>query len=200
MKVDRADQSPEAICAPILFISFDGMLQPLGNSQVLTYLYPLSDQGFKFALVSLEQQQDISASAISRLTRQLHAHGIEWSWDIFRQGGINNAARNLWTTFRMARNRCRRDTIGLIHARSYPAALVARLLEITNGIPYLFDMRGYWIDERVAERLWFTNKIFYALGKKVERHLVRHAKGVITLTELQAQDLKKLLPSQHIVV
>src|SRR5438309_1400408 len=89
--------------APILCLSLDGMLEPLGRSQVLAYLYPLADAGFSFLIISAEREQDISAAAVSRLTRELRAHNIEWRWNRFHQGGVRPAVRNLWTLFRTAR-------------------------------------------------------------------------------------------------
>src|SRR5205823_2000873 len=93
----------------ILYLSLDGMLEPLGRSQVLSYLFRLSDAGFHFVIVSLEREQDISAANVSRLSRELRGHDIEWRWNRFQQGGARLAARNLWSLFRTARNACRRN-------------------------------------------------------------------------------------------
>ena len=37
------------------YISYDGLLDPLGNSQILPYLEGLSDEGFKFVVLSFEK-------------------------------------------------------------------------------------------------------------------------------------------------
>src|SRR5688572_26455106 len=39
----------------ILYISYDGMTDPLGQSQVLPYLVGLSQKGYKFSLISCEK-------------------------------------------------------------------------------------------------------------------------------------------------
>ncbi len=39
----------------ILFVSYDGMTDPLGQSQVLPYLVGLSKKGFQFSLLSFEK-------------------------------------------------------------------------------------------------------------------------------------------------
>ena len=38
-----------------LYITYDGLLDPLGSSQVLPYIESLSDQGYKFILFSFEK-------------------------------------------------------------------------------------------------------------------------------------------------
>jgi hypothetical protein len=39
----------------VLYISYDGMTDPLGQSQVLPYLSALASQGYKFTIVSFEK-------------------------------------------------------------------------------------------------------------------------------------------------
>ena len=41
----------------ILFISYDGMTDPLGQSQVIPYLQGLSKKGFQFYLLSCEKPE-----------------------------------------------------------------------------------------------------------------------------------------------
>ena len=41
----------------VLYISYDGMTDPLGQSQVLPYLSGLSKEGFKFHLISFEKEE-----------------------------------------------------------------------------------------------------------------------------------------------
>ena len=39
----------------VLYLSYDGMTDPLGQSQVLPYIIGLSKKGYKFHLVSFEK-------------------------------------------------------------------------------------------------------------------------------------------------
>jgi glycosyltransferase involved in cell wall biosynthesis len=68
--------------------------------------------------------------------------------------------------------------------------MMAWILRLVSGVPYLFDMRGYWIDERVAERRWFTYPFVYKLAKRFELKLLRDSVGIIVLTQLMADDLR----------
>ena len=41
----------------VLFISYNGMLEPLGQTQVLPYLRKLAQRGVQFTLLSFEKRQ-----------------------------------------------------------------------------------------------------------------------------------------------
>ncbi|MCA1556972.1 MAG: hypothetical protein LC731_00335, partial [Acidobacteria bacterium] len=83
------------------------------------------------------------------------------------------------------------DDIRLVHARSYVTAMIARVLRLRFKMPYIFDMRGYWVDELKDEGRWFTNPLAYQLGKRAEKRLVKDAAGIVTLTQIQADDLRQ---------
>lgn len=43
----------------IAYLSYDGMTDPLGQSQVLPYLCGLSERGYNFTLFRFEKQQNL---------------------------------------------------------------------------------------------------------------------------------------------
>ena len=43
----------------ILYLTFEGILEPLGRSQVLRYVRDLNEQGFRYTILSLERHQVI---------------------------------------------------------------------------------------------------------------------------------------------
>lgn len=175
----------------ILYITFDGVLEPLGRSQVLSYLDGLSKQGFKFTLLSLERQSDLAnQSASEELEKELSSWGVRWTRCLFHSGGITGVMKNFWSALRTARRVIKQDGICLIHARSYVPALIGLVLKPLTRVPYVFDMRGYWIDELADDGRWFKARIAYNIAKQVERALLNRAAAIVTLTELQAQDLR----------
>ena len=44
----------------ILYITYDGLTDPLGQSQVLPYIVALSAAGYKFTIVSFEKKQRLA--------------------------------------------------------------------------------------------------------------------------------------------
>src|SRR5215211_43888 len=65
----------------VLFISYNGMLEPLGQSQVIPYLRELAKRGVRFTLLSFERAKAFEPEGISQceqLQDKLKAQGIEW--------------------------------------------------------------------------------------------------------------------------
>ena len=157
----------------ILYITFDGVLEPLGRSQVLSYLIGLSRRGFKFTLISLERERDFSdRRAVAELERELADYGVKWLRYSFHIGGVRSVLKNCRVALRAARLAIRQNQIALIHARSYVPALIGWLINRRTAVPYLFDMRGYWIDELADEGRWFKSHAAYLIGKRIERSLL----------------------------
>lgn len=104
---------------------------------------------------------------------------------------------------RAARREVKQGQIALIHARSYVPALIGWVINRSSEVPYLFDMRGYWIDELADEGRWFKSRIAYKIGKRIEGLLLKDSAAIVTLTELQANDLRgeelKHIPDKPIV-
>ena len=61
----------------ILFISYDGMTDPLGQSQVIPYLQGLSKRGFQFFLLSCEKQEAFARNEAAGKA-MLAGYNIEW--------------------------------------------------------------------------------------------------------------------------
>ncbi|HKC65139.1 MAG TPA: glycosyltransferase, partial [Pyrinomonadaceae bacterium] len=174
-----------------LYLTFDGLLEPLGRSQVLSYLLALTLRGFPYTIVSLERDRDLEdKNAVKELERELSIHNIHWVHFPFRTGGSRAVLRNCRTVLRAAREIILQDDVRLIHARSYVPAMTARLLQRRFSTPYIFDMRGYWVDELRDEGRWFTNKLAYRMGKQIEKRLIKDAAAIVTLTQIQADDLR----------
>ena len=74
----------------------------------------------------------------------------------------------------------------LIHCRSCISSLVGLRFKRMYAIPFLFDMRGFWADERIDGGLWNLKnpiyKIVYNYFKKKERQFLIHSDHTISLT------------------
>jgi glycosyltransferase involved in cell wall biosynthesis len=182
----------------ILYISYDGILEPLGQSQVLAYLTRLA-HNHKIHLVSFEKTEEwADENARERIFRMILSAGITWhplryhkrpsalatAWDIFC--GIS---LSFWLV--------RRNKINIIHARSYVASVMALTVKRLTGIKYIFDMRGFWADERVDGGLWPRNGSLFRIAKNFERRFLLSADHVVSLTyaahhEMQQFDYLKL--------
>ena len=62
---------------PVLYISYDGLLEPLGESQVLSYIESLSRQ-FDIDVISFEKASDLKTEKKEILKKRLEQKGIKW--------------------------------------------------------------------------------------------------------------------------
>ncbi len=183
-----------AMAAAVLYVSYDGMLEPLGQSQVLAYLEQLA-RARPIHLLSFEKTEDwTDATARANLQSRMDIAGIRWhprryhkrptsvatAWDI----SVGTLCA-LWLVLR--------HRIGIVHARSYVAGVMAWVVTGLTGASFVFDMRGFWADERVDGGLWPREGRMYKLAKWFERKFLLGADHVVSLThaglrEMQAFD------------
>jgi glycosyltransferase involved in cell wall biosynthesis len=179
--------------APILYVTVDGILDPLGFSQVARVIEGLAGRGFSYVLLSQERQERLADSArVATIQARLDAAGIRWVRQAYATGGSLRAiGANMSRLAAAIVESVIRHGIGLIHARGYQAGLAALAAQALRRTPFLFDARGCWIDERLEEGRWFTRASILRAARICERQLYSRAAGVVTLTELHADDVRK---------
>ena len=75
-----------------------------------------------------------------------------------------------------------RHHLRIVHARSYVAAVMALALKRLTGAKFVFDMRGFWADERIDGGLWPRDGRMYRVAKWFERRFLLNADHVVSLT------------------
>ena len=173
--------------AQILYLSHDGMTDPLGQAQVLPYLCGLSKQGHRFHLVSCEKPNRMAQDG-QAIRALCEAHQIDWHPLPYHQGiPVLSGIRTLREIRKKAFQLSKSHPYDWVHCRSYMAGLIGKSLSRRKGIPFLFDMRGFWADERAESGLWPQEKWLYRqlfrYFKRAEKHLLQAAKHTIVLTE-----------------
>jgi hypothetical protein len=178
--------------ATTLYISFDGLLGSLAHSQVVRVVEGLARRGLPYLVVSLERVEQLADVArVAGLRARLEAAGVRWfplPYDASStpRAAASNLARAGWAVARL----CTTRAVARVHGRGYHSTLVAYSVGRITRVPYLFDTRSYWIDERANEGRWFGRPTVYKAAKRLEQRLLASAEAVVTLTELQAQDLR----------
>ncbi|MBK8698212.1 MAG: glycosyltransferase [Saprospiraceae bacterium] len=177
----------------VLYISYDGMTDPLGQSQVLPYLAGLSKEGYEFTLLSFEKKKRymVSGQIIQSLCDK---HAIKWVPLFFSsRPPFLSKLYDQWKMKRMVVKLQQKQQFDFTHCRSYVAAAAGLKLYKKYQVPFLFDMRGFWVDERVDNGQWDLKKpvyrFFYKLYKKKEKNYFREAKHIISLTERGKEEL-----------
>ena len=172
----------------VLFISYNGMLDPLGQSQVIPYLRELSEaEGVRFTLLSFERAAAFTPAGVNRraeLNAELGAHGIEWHVLRYHQRpSLPATFYDVLAGHRYARRLVQKNRIELVHARSHIPATIALMLKRSCGLPFIFDVRGLMAEEYADAGHWRTGDMKYRLTKRMERRAFEAADGIVTLTE-----------------
>jgi len=146
---------------PTLYLTRNGLLEPLGQSQVIAYLRGLS-RNHKITLITYEKPEDWADSdRMADAWADCEAHGIRWLPQQFRQrpkiiAPALSMARMVW----LVRREVRRGGIRLIHARSYIPAAVALTVSRMTRVPFLFDMRALWPEELITPSVTLVVRSF----------------------------------------
>ncbi|RYG40486.1 MAG: hypothetical protein EOO01_27215, partial [Chitinophagaceae bacterium] len=177
----------------VLFISYDGMTDPLGQSQVIPYLKGLSQAGYKISILSFEKPVRLEKNR-SQIQSLLDAAGINWHPLLFtRKPPILSKIYDKWQMKSTAKKLHRKEGFDLIHCRSYVSAEAGVMLSKKFNVPFLFDMRGFWVDERVDNGQWNQKKLIYRMAyrsyKKKEITFLHSPDHIISLTENGKEEL-----------
>jgi glycosyltransferase involved in cell wall biosynthesis len=162
------------------------MTDPLGQSQVIPYLIELSKKGFAFTILSFEKKDRFSQRK-DQINTVLGAAGIRWEPLTYTKSPP--VLSTLYDYYRMTRKASslhKSIKYNLVHCRSYIPALTGWVLNRKYGLSFIFDMRGFWADERVDGKLWnLKNPVFktiYQFFKKKEKEFIKQSAAIISLT------------------
>lgn len=169
----------------VLFLSFDGLTDPLGQSQILPYLKGISTQ-YPVQILSLEKpQRKNEREAVLQSIKQdpVQWRGLTYLSHIpFLSQFLNffRLRQKAFSLYKMHR-------FTLVHCRSYLSCIIGLQLKRKYGCKVIFDIRGFWVDERVEGKIWsLDNPLFrfiYRYLKRLEPALYERADHIISLTE-----------------
>ena len=176
----------------VLYLSYDGLTDPLGQSQVIPYLQGLARQGYQFTIISFEKPERFKESK-DQLQTLLGNSGIRWvPLTYHRKPPVLSTLYDVYALRKKAYELHRKENFSIVHCRSYITALVGTAMKRTFGVKFIFDMRGFWADERVEGGLWNIQnpvyKIIYQYFKRKEKQLLSTADYTVTLTH-RAKDI-----------
>ena len=162
------------------------MTDPLGQSQVIPYLQQLTRSGYQFTIISFEKKKRFEKNG-NYIQQMLDQSGIKWQPAIFSsKPPVLSKLYDLWQIKTRALQLHRKEKFDLIHCRSYVAAGAGLHLFRKTGTPFLFDMRGFWVDERLDNGQWKLknpmHRFFYNYYKKREKIYFDKAFHIISLT------------------
>jgi len=184
----------------ILFITRNGLLEPLGQSQILSYLIPLSKE-FSINIISFEKNIDIeNKQHLSKITSICQTNNIKWTSlkyrKTIRQVSVILGFVELFVkVFKV----CKKEHINIIHARSYFPAFIALLIYKLFSIPFVFDMRALWVDELVTSKRLKTGSLAYNITRHLEKKCLKNSASIVSLTKAAIIHMDEIHPKLNII-
>jgi len=168
-----------------LYLSYDGILEPLGQSQILPYLKELSKKGISFILLTYEKKRYLQdKKMLAMISRELTDHNIKWFKLRYHKNppffstlfdGLRGLILSIFILIK--------EKIIIIHARSYVSTLIAFIIKKVFGTKFIFDMRGFWADEKLDGGVWKEKDLLYRLVKILEKRYLISADRIVVLSE-----------------
>jgi glycosyltransferase involved in cell wall biosynthesis len=170
-----------------LFISYDGLTDMLGQSQIIPYLIGLSKKGFEIHILSCEKRE-VFENKNELISEFLTENNVHWHPIFYHKSPpVLSTLFDIIKLKNLTRKLHKQHQFKIIHCRSYLAALIGLWMKEKYGTKFIFDMRGFWADERVDGKLWnLSNPIYkwvYNYFKRKEKEFLQKSDYVVSLTK-----------------
>jgi glycosyltransferase involved in cell wall biosynthesis len=170
----------------ILFISYDGMTDPLGQSQVIPYLAGLSKYGYRFTILSCEKPKRFALNK-KNIETILDTFHIKWAPLLYhKKPPVISSMYDVLMLKRKARQLHAKENFDMVHTRAGLPALVGLWMKKKLAVKFLHDIREFYADSRVDGGLWNLNtllyKTIYNYFIRMEEEQVKFCDGMVCLT------------------
>ncbi|MEO6347931.1 MAG: glycosyltransferase [Aquaticitalea sp.] len=168
----------------ILYITYDGLTDALGQSQILAYLKRLNNLENEIVILSFEKEEHFKKGA-DQIRKIIEQHKLVWIPVTYtRKPPILSTLRDITKGFRTCKQLHEKYNFQIVHCRGYIAAVLGRRLKKRYGLKFIFDMRGWWADEKLESGYW-DKRIYqpvYRYIKKLERQFFIDCDYAVSLT------------------
>lgn len=176
----------------VLYISYTGLLDPLGQSQVLQYVLGLAPK-HRMTLLTFEKPEALKdTKRLAALQEQCCSAGVDWHRLTYHnKPNLPATLYDMLVGARQAVRLARSSGARVVHCRSYLAGMMGLAVKRATGAKHIFDMRGFWPDERVDGGVWTKSSLRYRAFKWVERKLFLETDQVVSLTRAGVREFRQ---------
>ena len=181
---------------PVLYLTYDGLLDPLGGSQILPYLLGSMDSMTSIVIISFEKNNCMQKDQ-NDLTKLLKIHDVTWLPLKFSKNfGAISKVWDLVKLFIASSAYAIYYQPKLIHCRGHVTSLIGCWLKFIIRSKLLFDFRGLWVDERVDKGGWDLSKSSdrkqYKLFKFLEKFSLKYSDHIVVLTNMVVSEIRRI--------
>jgi len=173
--------------AKALYFTYDGLLDPLGQSQIVPYISAISAAGHSLTIVSYEKVER-SKEQIKVLERKLQNIGVNWVSLEFKSGKFWALIRLIRGVF-LIRKLCSHIQPDFIHLRGFVPAVIFQLSR--SKVPSLYDFRGFALGEWVDIGKITSSSLLYRILNGLDKKAVKSASGLVVLEQSAKRLLKE---------
>ena len=177
----------------MLYLLYDGLTDPLPQSQVLPYLIGLTKFGYEFTIISFDKP-DLYQKNKNLINDICTENNIKWiSLPYTKKPPILSTVYDLYKLYFFISSYYKKTPFDMLHCRSYLVAIVGNAIAKKYNIKMLFDIRGFWADEKVDSKSWDIKKPIYKkvynYFKQKEKTLFKEADALVCLTTSSKNDI-----------
>lgn len=168
-----------------LYLTNLGILDNLGQTQILPYLQGLSRKGIKIYVLSFEKKENLDnvfyVKSVEKKLKDLH---IEWERLLYhrRWGNLWDMVVGFVKTLGIVRDK----GISILHARATIPVLIAWPIAKIMRRKIIYDRRGTMVGDFVDDvniENMFSIRFFSSIVNAIDRFIVRHSDAVIVLSK-----------------
>ncbi len=179
----------------VLFISYDGMTDPLGQSQVIPYLLGLSRFGYEFTILSCEKRKNYSLHK-KEVNETMKLAGLTWQPIYYhKKPAVFSTLFDIMHLRKKANQLHKKEKFEMVHTRPGIPALIGLEMKKKLGLKFLNDIREFYADSRIDGGIWnrkkFIYKKIYDFFKQKESEAVEKSDGIVCLTYAAEKIIKQ---------
>lgn len=177
----------------VLYISYDGLTDALGQSQILAYLKRIASENIQIDILSYEKPE-VYESLKPTVLEQIKDKNMNWHpLDYTKKPPVVSTMRDIKKGWRKAKELYAIHKYDIVHCRGYISAIIGKRLKKKYGIKFIFDMRGWWPDEKKESGVWASPiyKPVYNYFKKLEVSFFKQSDITVSLTHVGKEEIVK---------
>lgn len=170
------------------------MTDNLGQSQVIPYVIGLQKKGYQMHILSCEKPS-MYEHRRKHIEKLLLKNSIIWHPIPYTsKPAVFSTLYDIKQLQKEALRIVNEYSISFLHCRSYIASVVGLHIQKKCNLPWIFDMRGFWADERVEGNIWkLKNPIYgtiYRYFKQLEKKFISNSSYIISLTHAGKHEIE----------
>lgn len=172
----------------ILYISYDGLTDALGQSQILSYLSHLSNPQRRFVVMAYEKEENYEKN-FQYVQEIVAMANIEWvKLRYTKKPPVLSTVMDVRRGIKKAKELHKKYHFDIVHCRGHISGIVGQEIK---GTQLIFDMRAWWADEKKDSGYWNSAlyKPVYNYFKRLEKNLFKNAAYNISLTNVGKKEI-----------